>query len=46
MSVANSISHTITSEPTSALPGLLSAQLLGGIAAYGLLWFFQFRHED
>lgn len=46
ISVANSISHTITSDPTSALPGLLSAQLLGGLTAYGLVWLLRYRHED
>lgn len=46
ISVANSISHTITSDPTSALPGLLSAQLLGGLSAYGLVWLLRYRHED
>ena len=46
ISVANSISHTITSDPTSALPGLLSSQLLGGLAAYGIVWLLRYRHED
>lgn len=45
ITVANSISHTITSEPSTALPGMLSSQLLGGIAAYAIVWFFRFRHE-
>ena len=45
ISVANSLSHTVTSEPTSALLGLLASQLLGGIVGFGLAWAFKFRHE-
>jgi glycerol uptake facilitator-like aquaporin len=45
ISVANSLSHTVTSEPTSALLGLLASQLLGGIVGYAIAWFFKLRHE-
>lgn len=46
ISVANSLSHTVTSEPTSALLGLLAAQLLGGTAGYLIMWAAKFRHEQ
>lgn len=46
ITVANSLSHTLTSDASTAIVGLLSAQLLGGILAFALVWLFKFRKED
>ena len=46
ITVANSLSHTLTSDPSTAIAGLLSSQLLGGILAFSLVWLFKFRKEN
>lgn len=43
ITVANSLSHTLTSDPSTAIVGLLTSQLLGGVTAFVLVWFFRFR---